>query len=132
MKKLKIMTLGLVITFTFIAIASAASYSSIAFSFNKTGNYVDKVNSLKKGNDRLTADVYSKKDATLGLSLSKKGFFGYNFISRCNPSIVDKTSVSCTWKDQSAGTYKGTVVLNSTGSNYSGSVDGYMYLSDQV
>ncbi|MDE5631126.1 MAG: hypothetical protein K2I70_05955, partial [Bacilli bacterium] len=121
-----------IMTFTFIAIASATSYSSVAIILTKKGDYQEKVNSLKKGNDKLTVEGFSKNDATLGLSLSKKGVFGYSFISRCNISIANKTSVSCTWKNQKAGTYKGTVVLDSIGSNYSGSVDGYMYLSDEV
>lgn len=132
MNKIKMITFGLIASFAFIAIASATTYSSAVFSFNKKGDYIDKINSLAKGNDRLTAVVYSQNDATLGLSLSKKGLFGYSFISRCNPSIENKTSVSCTWGNQAKGTYKGTTVLNSTGSNYSGYVDGYMYLSDKV
>lgn len=126
------MTFGLIASFAFIAIASATTYSSASLDFTKKGDNQEKVNYLKEGNDRLTAAVYSKNDATLGLSLSKKGLFGYSFISRCNLSIANKTSVSCPWNNQKAGTYKGTVVLDSIGSNYSGRVEGYMYLFDEV
>lgn len=132
MNKIKMITFGLIASFAFISIASATVYSSVRVELFKKGDYDEKVNALKEGNDRLTVDVSSKNDAILGLSLSKKGLFGYSFISRCNLSIENTTSVSCTWKNQSSGTYKGTAVLDTVGNNFHDMVDGYMYLSDKV
>ena len=132
MNKIRVLTFGLIASFAFVAIASATTYSSVAFIFSQKGEYKDKVNSLAKGNDRLTVVVTSKKDATLGLSLSKKGLFGYSFISRCNMPINDAYKVMCTWENQASGTYKGTTVVNTLGTDFTGSIDGEMYLSDQV
>ena len=75
MNKIKVLTFGLIMGFAFIAVVSASTYGQASLSLTKKGASQDKVDALKEGNDRLTAVVYSKNDATLGLSLSKQGLF---------------------------------------------------------
>lgn len=131
MKKRNIILIACIMTTALIGFSSVKAFTGEAFSLNFTavGNYSEKVEILPKGDDILTANVYSKNDATLGLSLEKKNIFGnFKFISRCNMSIKDAYTVKCTWKDQAKGTYKGTVVLNTKADTVK-SVDGYASLS---
>lgn len=112
-KKLSVTSLGILAICLCVSVVYA--YTLNGFNFDRVGQYEETTESLKKGTDELHAyDFASDIDATLGLSLSKKGLFGYSFISRCNPSILGKTKVSCFWDDQAKGTYKGTVVFNTS------------------
>lgn len=128
----RITKLNLVMVLSFFAFATIAladfSGSHVAFIFSKVGDYQEKVNTLPKGKDTLTANSLSGSSSSiLGLSLSKSGLFGYSFISRCNRPLTNKTTVTCSW-DQNSGTYKGTVVLDTKDSSIS-SISGEMYLS---
>ena len=132
MKSEKILTISIIDMFSFIAVGSAISYSHTAFTLEDLGDYQRKSNSLAAGNIILTANVDSRNDATLGLSADKRNWLGtYTFISRCNKSIESTSTVKCTWKDQSKAEYRGTVVLNTIGDNYTGIVSGEMYWTDE-
>lgn len=132
MKSAKKLTISIIAMFSLIAVVSAQSFSHVAFFLEDLGDYQQKSNSLAAWNIILTANVNSKNDATLGLSAEKRSWLGtYTFISRCNKSIKSTNIINCTWKDQSKAEYRGTVVLNTTGDDYTGSVSGSMYWTDE-
>ncbi len=129
MKKKSIKLLALGVASIFVCVVSVSAITQyVAFSFSSVGQKQETTQSLKAGTDVLKADLFETGNATMGLSLSKSGLLGWSFISRCNPSVEGKTSVSCTWKDQKKGTFKGTAVLNTKDSSFNGSVSGQLSL----
>lgn len=133
MKRTSLIGLTIVLSFfAFTTIALADFFGShVAFIFTSTGQYVEKTESLPKGKDTLTVNSLSgTSSSVLGLSLSKVTLFGNSYISRCNKSISSTVTVKCSWT-QNAGTYVGTVVLDTKDPLIS-KIDGEMYLSTIV
>ncbi len=128
-KSTRLLTLGLASLFVCIISVSAAG-QHVGFSFSSVGQKQETTEILKAGTDVLTANLFETGNATMGLSLSKSEWWGWSFISRCNPSIDGKESVSCTWKNQKSGTFKGTAVLNSKDSGFTGTVTGEIILDN--
>ena len=127
--KRNIKILSLIGISMFICIISVSAIGRLVpFSFSSVGQSQDTIQELDDGTAVLRADLFRTGKATMGLSLSKSGFFGWNFISRCNKSIEGKTSVDCTWEDQKNGTYKGTIVLNTKDASFNNSVTGEFIL----
>lgn len=98
------------------------------FTFTKLGDHITLIDSKKSGNITVKAQVVTTNpDSSLNLNLSKKKLIGYSFISL---SIKDLNGspkeVSNTWKNQSAGTYKGTITLNTNNDGRAVSGEGYL------
>ena len=113
-KKISITAFSVLVTFLFITVASA--WVTGNFDFTTMGQREEVTESLQAGTPVLRASYgNTNTDASLGLSLSKKGLFGnYSFIDRCNKDTMGRSEVSCTYNKQKDGTYKGTIVLNRT------------------
>ena len=125
LKKISIVAIAALL----VGIISVSAYTVENFSFTSVGNSDTTDEYLSAGTEELKAyNFASNIDATLGLSLSAKKWWGYSFISRCNPSTYGKTSVNCTW-NESAGNYRGTLVFNS--SNDGKSISGNFFLRTQ-
>lgn len=101
-----------------IGVTIVKAYTVRNFDFYKVGDYEESVESLTAGDAYLNAYNFSANvDAVLGLSLSKKNLLGYSYISRSNQSTKGKSNVSATWENQKKGTYKGSIVLNTSNDN---------------
>ena len=119
-------TLCIISLLTCIAVAYAAVPIYVNYSFRTMGQNVQWIQPFaSSGTHRLTTQLVKNGDATLGLSYEKHGLFGigWSFVGRCNPSVLGKFQVSCSWVNQGTGNRRGTVVLNTNpgGGTISGS-----------
>lgn len=128
MVKKNIIAIALSITVAFFAISSMVYASkTVAFTFTNVGNLARTNESLKSGKQTLKANsLNGRVNATIGLSLDEQTVTGWKFISRCNKSFSDTSSLTCTWNQTwfsllGVGEYKtfrGTAVLDSVGSDF--------------
>lgn len=98
------------------------------FTFTKLGDLISLVGSKSDGNITVKAQVVSTNtDSSLNLNLSKKKIIGYEFISLSIKNLNGSPKeVSNTWKNQTSGTYKGNIVLNTNDDGNSVSGEGYL------
>ncbi len=128
LKRRKYLGIAFASLFLFTMVVSA--YSIKNFKFQTLGERGETVEDLPDGSYYLSAKFNETDvDATLGMSLSKKGLFGnFNFVDRCNVPTYGRSSQICTYDNQKKGTYKGTVVFNT--SNDGKRLTGTYYLTN--
>ena len=113
-KTISILSVSVLSVFLFVTAVSA--YTVYRFVLENVGDTAEIEADNLSGTIVLTAQVDETQDSTLGMSLSQKKLFGWDFISRCNKSIKNNDTVTCTWTDRSKDRYKGTLVWNSKAS----------------
>ena len=106
---------GITCSFCFVSLVAALPPNVVSFSLKNKGDKQTITDHFNEGNRKVS--VYFKKsgNGTIGLSLDKMGIFGWSFVNRCNMTVNTNTEgKSCSYGKQSTGTYRGTVVINTT------------------
>lgn len=128
MKKIKYITFSLIAFCALLTVAYA--YSIKNFRFTQLGQRAEAVEDLPKGLYYTYANLQNNDvDATVGMSLAKKNWYGgFDHLDRCNNSTYGRYSTFCNYNEQPKGTYKGTIVFNT--SNDGKQLNGTFYLTN--
>lgn len=128
MKKLLHIAIGLTFSFCLVSVVAALPPNVASFTLKNMGDTQNVVNNNMKAKTRtLMAGFTQSGNGTIGLSLDKMTAFGWSFVNRCNLAVNTNTvSKTCSYGKQSAGNYKGTIVINTTNS---GEYIGYIELN---